>query len=110
MQVNSVHGVICGTGLPITQTLVPEQYHAKLGYAPVLKNVANSLSHIYAFVGLEGEPPPLSAPHCMFCFDYIALGTSEELKLRGANLWRLPTNPEPEPNHYLGNAITVVSG
>jgi len=64
-------GVISATGLPVTHALVPEEHRATLGYTHLLQDVKPSLSHIYAFVGLDGE--------------------AEELALRGANRWVLPT-------------------
>lgn len=57
-------GVISGAGTPLTHSLVPEgKFRDQLGYGPMLEKVKPSISHVYAFVGMNG--------------------TSEELGLRG---------------------------
>mgnify|MGYP006094665885 CR=1 FL=1 len=71
----SKHGVISGAGAMLTNDLVPTPaLRVKLGYDAMFKKVKASTSHVYCFVGMNG--------------------TSEELGLRGANLWVLPCDDE----------------
>eukprot|EP00656_Telonema_subtile_P037929 TRINITY_DN4238_c0_g1_i2.p1 TRINITY_DN4238_c0_g1~~TRINITY_DN4238_c0_g1_i2.p1 ORF type:complete len:623 (-),score=163.51 TRINITY_DN4238_c0_g1_i2:110-1978(-) len=74
-------GVVSSAGLPITEQLVPEAHRAVLAYQQFLPTVKPSLSHIYAFIGLEGE--------------------AEDLDLRGANRWVLPTQASDSQSEFL---------
>jgi hypothetical protein len=74
VSVRATCGVISGAGAYLTNRLVPEAHRARLGYAPMLKKVKQSISHVYAFVGMKG--------------------TAKELELRGANLWVLPVDDD----------------
>lgn len=85
------HGgaVVTGAGAVITQSLVPPAQRARLGYAPMLRAVRPSISHVYAFVGLEG--------------------TTEELGLSSANLWVLPTTEDGQ-HRFRGVGVDPVEG
>ena len=82
VSVRATCGVISGAGAYLTNRLVPEAHRARLGYAPMLKEVKQSISHVYAFVGMKG--------------------TAKELELRGANLWVLPVDDD---YNYCGAAL-----
>eukprot|EP00966_Prymnesium_polylepis_P291785 6739095-Prymnesium_polylepis.1 len=58
----------------ITHKLTPAEFRGALGFEPMVEQVKPSISHIYAFVGLEG--------------------TTESLGLHGANLWVLPVDSD----------------
>ena len=72
--------VISGAGAVITERLLPESQRRQLGFVPMIKAVKPSISHIYAFVGLEG--------------------TTEELGLHGGGMHPTP-RPEPISNRLL---------
>lgn len=65
-------GVISGAGAVVTERLVPLAHRPLLGYAPMIRLVPPSISHVYAFIGLEG--------------------TTESLGLHAANTWVLPAS------------------
>ena len=72
--VKAKYGVISGAGARATNSIVPDEHRAKLGYDAMLSEVKPSISHVYGFVGMTG--------------------TTEELGLRAANLWVLPVDGE----------------
>ena len=74
--------VVSGAGAYVTNNLVPEKHRAQLGYAKMLADVKPSISHVYAFVGMKG--------------------TSQELGLRGSNMWALSRD---ENYKYTGVAL-----
>jgi len=74
--IHAKHGVICGAGAVALQKLVPSQWVDRLGYTAMLEAVKPSISHVYGFIGMSA--------------------TSEELGLRGANLWVIPINEEAD--------------
>ena len=80
--IRAKHGVISGAGAAVTESLVPESQRALLGYSGMLKAVPQSISHVYAFIGMKG--------------------TTEELGLRAANLWALPVDKD---YNFVGQAM-----